>query len=79
MLCQIMFYENGKPISFVCLGEREGLISINQSIFEISTEEVSTLKNLLKIECDFSDPTRLDGAYYSVRDVSVVDNKKYSK
>ncbi len=74
MLCQIMFYENEKPISFVCLGEREGLISIDQNIYKIDKEETGTLKNLLKVECNFNDPTRLDGAYYSIGEVNVTDN-----
>lgn len=74
MPCQIMFYENEKPISFVCLGEREGLISIDQNIYKIDKEDIGTLKNLLKIGCNFNDPTRLDGAYYSVGEVNVVDN-----
>lgn len=75
MLCQVEFYEDNKRTCFICIGEREELISINRDVYQSNKMEIESLKKMLKIECNADDPLVYDKPDQSVKEVSVESSK----
>lgn len=70
---QIVFFEDEQPICFMCINDKDNLISFNDDVYDITESGLDSIRSMLHINCKYNVPKddQLD-VYYTRKEIKVI-------
>ncbi|PRD46273.1 hypothetical protein C5745_15920 [Sphingobacterium haloxyli] len=64
---QIVFYEDNVPVCFICMNDKDNLISFNKSVYDIAESGLDSIRSMLNINCKNEEYVYEQSDAYSTR------------
>lgn len=64
---QIVFYEENVPICFICISDKDNLISFNDDVYDITESGLNSIRQILNINCKNKEYVHEQSDAYSTR------------
>lgn len=70
---QIVFFEDEQPICFMCISDKDNLISFNNDVYDITESELDNIRSMLNINCKYDVPKDDQrDVYYTRKEIKII-------